>query len=91
MRDSSIFLTGSVTLTRVPCPNSLSMLMAPFMRCTHCWTMGRPRPTPGWFSADAKRWKGSKMRCRSSGAMPQPVSRTDSARRPDPSSVLGAM
>ena len=58
----------------VPCPGVLSTVIAPPCSVMMPCTTARPKPVPSPTSLVVK--NGSKMRSRTSGAMPCPVSRT---------------
>src|SRR5262245_41591965 len=59
--------SGSQTVKVVPLPGSLSTAMRPPWRRTRVWLIDRPRPVP---SRRLVVKNGSKIRCRTSGAMP---------------------
>src|SRR5665647_1285723 len=59
---------------RAPCPGSLSTTMAPPCSTMMPCTTERPRPEPSPTDFVVK--KGSKMRARTAGLIPAPVSRT---------------
>ena len=76
-------LAGSVNTNVLPLPSSLSTQIRPPCSSTSRFDSARPRPVPSRCSAPASVcWNSSKMRSWSSGAMPGPVSATETRTSP---------
>ena len=79
--------TGSVTRKRLPRPGVLSSESEPPRSLTRRSTIERPRPKPSTPRAERRRTNSAKIRSRSSGAMPRPVSRTEKVSCPSATST----
>src|SRR5580704_3844282 len=71
----------SSTQKRLPTPGSDSTPARPPRRAAPFWTIARPMPVPGYCCPPCRRSKARKIRSRCSGAIPIPLSSTQSRTR----------
>src|SRR5882672_11213624 len=74
--------SASSTQNRLPAPGSDSTPACPPRRVAPFCTMARPMPVPGYCCMPCSRSKARKIRSWCSGAMPMPLSSTQSRTRP---------
>ncbi|CDB10049.1 unknown [Bacteroides sp. CAG:633] len=81
---ASLLFTGKMgirTVNVLPLPGTLSTSILPSSSCTSMRTMESPKPNPSFPCAPGKRVNSWKMRSRSAGSMPFPVSDTATTKR----------